>query len=134
MVNDFPDESDLFISALRWVARLLGLVVVGTAVVFLVGTGGFNPLRLSPREMVLMTLFWVAILGLLVGWRREALGGALTVGSMFLFALLEWLRSGDLLRLWAFALIALPGLFFLCCAARGSGPEKQGRVCNVQPR
>ncbi len=117
MATNSPGAGDRLIDGLRWVARLGGLAVVGMAVLFFVGTGGFNPLHLTARELVLMGLFWTAILGLGVAWRCEGIGGALTLGSLLLFYGLEWLFTGSFPRGWGFGVIALPALLFLCCAA-----------------
>jgi hypothetical protein len=123
MVHPFLDESDRFIRALRWIARIAGIALVGIVLLFFIGEG-FNPLRLTPHEALMMALFWTALVGLLVGWRREGLGGALTVGSLLVFGFLEWLKTGSLRQLLPFAIIGLPGLLFLCCAAWESGAAK----------
>jgi hypothetical protein len=125
MTTHPPYSSDRFGTGLRWAARLLATAVVALAVLFLVGMGGFNPMQMNLQEAVLMVLFWTAILGLLVGWRWEGVGGALTVGSLFLFYLVEWLSKGRFPGGWAFGVIALPGLLFLCCAAWKKGHPHQ---------
>jgi hypothetical protein len=129
MVRHLLDESDRFVRGLRWTARVLGVAFVGIVLLFFVGEG-FNPLRLTAQEAIMMALFWTALAGLLVGWRREGLGGALTVGSLAVFAVLEWLKTGTVRQLVPFALIGLPGLLFLCCAAwsggRGKGAQAPG--------
>src|SRR5438552_10063215 len=69
MNNNFPVCSNRFIASLRWLARLTGLGIVGLVVLFLAGTGGFNPTKLSRSESAQMFLFLVTCLGLLVAWR-----------------------------------------------------------------
>lgn len=116
MIHPLSVRSDLAWFGLRWIARVLSLAVVGLVLLIFVGEG-FNPLRLTAHEAVLMVCFWTAIAGLLVAWKREGLGGTLTVGGMLLFYGFHRLTSGVFPRGWAFVVIALPGLFFLCCAA-----------------
>jgi hypothetical protein len=117
MTQALQEISDVFIVGLRWAARALGVMVIGTAALFLLGEGGVSLMRLTPREGILMVLFLTALAGMVVGWRHEALGGALTVGSLALFYVLEWSFRGRVPTGGALALVALPGLLFLCCAA-----------------
>jgi hypothetical protein len=105
-------------ATVQWTARFLSLLVVGTVVAMFVGTGGVAPAQLTSLEAWLMGAFAVAWLGLLVGWRQEVVGGAMTCGGIALFFLIHRIASGDFPRGWAFGLIALPGLLFLWSACR----------------
>lgn len=82
---------------------------------YFVGADGVNPLRLTGFETVLMFVFFISWLGLLVAWRWEVLGGAMTLGGMISFHLLHYLGGGRGPQGWAFACLAFPGVLFLCC-------------------
>ncbi len=111
-------HSDSITIGIRWVARALSLLVAGVIVLFFIGDGGLNPLKLTAREFVLMLFFFTTWLGLLLAWRWELVGGAMTVGGISLFYLFHLTATGHLPRGWAFGIIALPGLFFLLCWLR----------------
>lgn len=113
-----PTPSDPLTFGARWLARGLSLLVAGSVVLFFVGYGGFDPLEMSGAESAEMFLFWAAWLGLLVAWRWELLGGAMTLGGILLFYGVEFLTDGHFPRGWAFAAIALPGALFLVCGLR----------------
>jgi hypothetical protein len=102
----------------RWLARGLSLVAAGMILLFFVAPGGPDPMTLSTLEAELMLLFLTAWVGLLVAWRWEVLGAAMTVGGLLLFCALEWWATGRLPRGPAFGLVALPGLLFLYCGLR----------------
>jgi hypothetical protein len=110
--------SDSVTRPVRWLARGLSLLAAGMVVLFFVGEGGFNPLRLTGSEAVPMALFFTSWLGLLVAWRWELLGAAMTLGGMGLFYLAHYLEAGRWPRGWAFAFIASPAVFFLYCGLR----------------
>lgn len=79
-----------------------------------------NPQVLTAQELVLMLFFFTTWLGLLIAWRRELVGGAMTVGGMLSFYFFHLIAAGHLPRGWAFCLLALPGLLFLLCWWRDS--------------
>ncbi len=98
---------------LHWTARFLSLVVGGFLLLFMVGEG-FNPARLTPRELVLSGFFpFGLLLGLALAWRWERLGGALAVLSIAAFYGVHWLGSGRFPNGVFFALTASPGFLFL---------------------
>ena len=101
---------------LRWTARILSLFSLGLLLLFIIGEG-FNPLALTPRELLLSLFFPLGVLlGMAVGWRWEALGGILSLGSFAAFYVVHWLGSGRLPASWAFATFTVPGLLFLLAA------------------
>jgi hypothetical protein len=101
---------------LRWTARLLALIIGGLVLLLAVGEG-FNPAKLTASELVLSVPFFVAWIGLWLGWRWEALGGMLVVAGVAGFYLIHFAQTGfgRFPRGWAFPLIAVPGVVFLVC-------------------
>ncbi|HZM85841.1 MAG TPA: hypothetical protein VFF31_04705, partial [Blastocatellia bacterium] len=54
------------------------------------------------------------VVGMLVAWKREALGGFLSIGSLMCFYLVYGLIMGDgPPRGWAFAMFTAPAFLFL---------------------
>ncbi len=102
----------------RWLARGLSVLAAGMVALFFIGEGGFNRADWSPSGVIQLALFFTAWLGLLVAWRYELLGAAMTLGGMLLFYLMNYLAVGRWPGGWAFAFIASPGLLFLYCGLR----------------
>jgi hypothetical protein len=93
--------------------RIGSIVVLGGVLVIYIGEGAFNPFRLSITEMILVVLFWISCAGLVVGWKWEGIGGAVSTLSLLAFFFVEYIQSGNFPRGWAFEIIALPGICFL---------------------
>ncbi len=102
---------------LHWAARVLSLVSIGIILLFFIGEG-FNPTRLTAGEWALMLCFPLSVMvGMLVAWRREALGGLIAVGGLLSFYLVHAvLAHGYLPRGWAYVAFASPGFLFLLSA------------------
>src|SRR6266699_5025206 len=110
-------ESCIALTVFRWTGRLLSLGVLAIVAAFFVGDSGLNPLKLTLPESMLMLSFCVALVGLMVAWRWEFIGSAVTIAGLLLFYVAHWIFSGHLPRGWAFGVMAIPALVFLGCAA-----------------
>ncbi len=103
------------ILVLRWAARLGSLLSLAFLLLFFFGEK-MNFGQLPPSEIVGLLFFPVGItVGMLLGWRWETLGGAVTVLSLLAFYKVMYAASGRFPEGIWFALFALPGLFFLYC-------------------
>ena len=101
--------------ALRWSARVLSILVVGIVLLFAFGEG-LNFSHFTARELVSFVFFPLGVcLGMVVAWRREGLGGGITVASLAAFYLADRLSSSGFPRGFAFAAFAAPGFLFLLC-------------------
>jgi hypothetical protein len=67
----------------------------------------------------MMIAFFAVWLGLVLGWKWELLGGALAVGGLVAFYLLDFLFSGTFPRGPFFLIIASPGVLFLLAGVMG---------------
>ncbi len=115
-------KSKQLIAILRWLARLGSLVSVALLLLFLVGEE-LHPSQLALAEVVGLLFFPIGVMvGMLLGWRWETLGGAVTVLSLLAFYKVMYAASGRFPEGIWFALFALPGLLFLYCG-----------LCNHQP-
>jgi hypothetical protein len=112
-MNPMPSFRSFPATVCRWTGRLLSLLTIGTLLLFMIGEG-FNPLHFKARELLLAACFPLGLLlGLALAWRWEKLGGTLTIASLAAFYLIHYVGSGRFPRGPFFALLVLPGLFFL---------------------
>ena len=108
--------NDKIIQIIRWIARILAALMTAFIAFMFVGntvTDGFGPLlKMTIKEYLMMGLFIIVFLGLILGWKREKLGGWLVVSGMVLFYIVDFAFSGTFPRGWFFPMIALPGLLY----------------------
>ena len=97
------------VAVLRWVARIWSIASVGLLCAFLFGEG---PPPLSVKAMLFP---FGVMLGLILAWWFERLGGLLAVVCMLLFYMLEYLGNGRFPKGYAFMLISAPSVIFLYC-------------------
>jgi hypothetical protein len=99
--------------AVRWTARILSLFSVYMLLLFLFGEP-FEITKIRAIEWVGLMLFPVGVVaGFAVGWWKEGLGGAISVGSLLVFYFLFVFRPGDPVRGIWFFVFAFPGFLFL---------------------
>ena len=98
------------LTAVRWIARISSILVIGVFMLMFFGEG-FDPAKVKPNEWV-MLLFgpFGLMLGMILGWWREGLGGAITIVCFFI-ALIIGDYSGDGGRY--MLICASPGFLFL---------------------
>jgi hypothetical protein len=122
-MNSLVTTQSVSLCVLRWSARVLSIFAVGAVLLFAFGEG-LNLSHFTPRELVLFLFFPLGVcLGMILAWRWEGLGGAITVVSLAAFYLADRLMSSSFPRGIALAVLASPGfLFVLCrlCACRSS--------------
>jgi hypothetical protein len=104
-------KSVLLLTSLRWFARFWGLVLAGLVLALAVGEG-FNPARLRSKELLLAVPFFIAWMGLLLGWRWEGVGGLLVLTGIVGFCLVHFMLVRRFPG-WAFPVIAVPGALYL---------------------
>lgn len=112
-----PVQVKLF---LRWSARATSLCVLGWLALFAVGEK-FDFAALAPIDWIQMLFFLWAAVGMILAWRWEARGAALSLLGLLAFHLAEWSTSGRWPRGWAFPALAVPGVLFLASAWVGRG-------------
>ena len=97
----------------RWVARIWSLVSLGFVLLLFIGEG-FNPVNLTLQEWLLSLFFPLGVcLGLILAWRWERLGGAITVLSFLAFYATHFVIRQQWPGGPFFVLLAAPGLLFL---------------------
>ncbi len=116
--------SDDLVTIIRWVARIIALLFAVVILIFVTG-GRVDLTNMSGLEIATQAAFLVIWLGLVAGWRWDAVGGTLITGGTVLFLALDYLATGSILRFWVFLLFLIPGLLFMCCwwQTRHSTPQ-----------
>ena len=97
------------VAIIRWIARIWSITSIGLLCLFLFGEG------LPPLTVQAMMFPFGVMLGLMLAWRFERIGGFLAVVCVLLFYMLEYLGHGRFPKGYAFLLVALPGVIFICC-------------------
>lgn len=103
-------NTKLLANILRWIARIIGTVLVGLTLILALGEGMPN-LYTQPFVIQIGFLAIALVLsGILLAWRWEFPGGILSLVGWFLFVVAErvnWRHSPF------FILLCVPGLLFL---------------------
>jgi hypothetical protein len=98
------------VHALRWLARLTSLASIGLLAAFAFGEPG-TP---TAREWLVLAFFpGGVVLGMVLGWWRELIGGTVAVLSLAAFYACMFALSGRVPGGPYFALFSLPGALFL---------------------
>jgi peptidoglycan/LPS O-acetylase OafA/YrhL len=100
----------------HWSARVTSLLLLGLVIVIFIGHGGpHNTFRQPTRVQLEFAALGFMLLGLVVGWVREGLGGLLVLLGLAALNAVELTVNGRL-ALGAFPLFAIPGALFLLSA------------------
>lgn len=117
--------------AVRWLARITSVVSIGLLAMFATEPSG-PP---TGSELALMAFFPVGVvIGMMLGWWKEALGGLVTIASLAVFYVLFFIMAGKVSIGPYFAIFASPGLLFLLSAwlhrgaVGGTGTDRVDRL------
>ena len=103
-------NTKLLATIFRWIARVIGTMLVGLTLMLAIGEGVPN-LFTQPFSVQLGFLALALVLiGILIAWRWEFIGGLLSLGGWVLFIFAERV---SLQRSVFFILLGLPSLLFL---------------------
>lgn len=118
-MNETRTSRERGVTPLRWTARVWSIASLGFILLMFIGSAlaeGFNPAQFAFRDLVGLFFFPFGVcLGMILAWRWEGLGGAITVGSLLAFYAALGVMDGRFPRGPWFALVAAPGVFFLVC-------------------
>lgn len=95
----------------RWTARTIGIPLFALLVLLTFGDGAPNPLTASRREILFVAVALTMLVGLVLAWKREAVGGLLILGGLVLFATAD---EAFLLNI-VFTPWLVTGLLYLVC-------------------
>ena len=100
---------------MRWIARIWSILlfVVALLTIFVPDPNAIEPVPVA--DWLLLSLWGVAILGLLVAWRWELVGGIITIATMFIRELAWVILKGHWLAnfLIAWLFVVPPAILFL---------------------
>jgi hypothetical protein len=100
----------------HWSARATSLLVLGLVIAMVIGHGGPPNVLGQPTSVQLeFAAMALMLLGLLIGWVREGIGGLLVILGLGAFNIVELAVNGRP-ALGAFPLFAVPGVLFLLSA------------------
>ncbi len=98
---------------MSWVARIASIISIGIILLFFIGEG-FIPAQLTLNEWLGFIFFPLGIVvGMVVAWWREGVGGFITLGSLILFYLVHFLTAGTFPKGFAWIAFTSPGILFL---------------------
>jgi peptidoglycan/LPS O-acetylase OafA/YrhL len=121
MMAKVQKAQDGWTKSMRWVARILALIATGLFVYFLVESGAqmISSLAWGPQGFPLLIGLVVALIGLLLAWRWELLGGVMAVIGGVATMALVCIGSGlDMLfcaLLFTLPILAAGVLYLGCC-------------------
>jgi len=111
----FPSQQ--VATVFRWLGRIASLVILFFLGLFLVGEG------LPPITLQSLCFPFTLMVGLILAWKWEALGGALALLSVAVFYALEYAGEGTFPQGPFFLIAASPGLPFVISGLfRGCAP------------
>jgi hypothetical protein len=115
-MNPSSSRLNLAVRIIRWIARGWSIASIGLIVLIFLGEILFPHAEASfrLRDVILFAFFPIGTFaGMILAWRWELLGGALTVGSVVGFYVALWIMDGRFPRGPFFLLMAAPGFLFL---------------------
>ena len=80
---------------IRWIARIWSILVFVFALLRIITPDPYATEPVPALDWFLLSLWGVAILGLLIAWRWELVGGIITIATMFVRELFWVILKGD---------------------------------------
>ena len=109
-----------YVNGVRWFARILGSLILLFVLLMAIGEGFFmepppgSSGMLTKRDIPLMTGMLVMLVGIVVAWFREGIGGLLMIGGFIPF-LVDELKSEKGFNAWFLVIFPIIGLLHLFC-------------------
>ena len=98
---------------LEWIARVASVASITLLVMIFLGEA-FHPSEISPEELAGLMFFPIGVVaGMIIAWRKEAMGGFVTVGSLLGFYVVYGYLLRNHIGGWFFLAFAAPGFLFL---------------------
>ncbi len=101
-------------SIIRWIARIIGTLLLLTIGLFAVGEGVPNPLEMTLEELAGFGSILLIASGYLVGWKWELPAGVMILSGIAVFCAMEIILYHCFPKLgWFFWAMAVPGILYL---------------------
>ena len=111
----FHDKIDLNfpLALIEMIARVCSIASI-TLLLMLFAGEWLHPSQVTPREWIALFFFpFGVIVGMAIAWWKEALGAAITLGSLLAFYFVYGYLMSYHIGGWAFVMFASPGFLFL---------------------
>lgn len=103
-------STDNIRTIVRWIARISSIPIIIIFLLMFLGEG-FDPSKVKPMEWVMLIFGpFGLILGMILGWWKEGLGGAIATLSFFIAMIVGGYSSSGAAYM---AVCAAPGFLFL---------------------
>jgi len=103
------------IGVIRWIARIWSLLVFAVALLIVVTPDPYATEPVPLEDWFMLGLWGMAVLGLLIAWRWELVGGSITMATMVIREIAWLILKGDwllnFLLIWLF--VVPPAILFL---------------------
>ncbi len=114
----------------RWLARFLSAIIALIILIIFIGevagSESLTPPNLSFIEIVMGLFFFITWLGLIVGWKKEKLGGWMIILGMAAFYALQFLDSGSFPSGLFFLYMLIPGILYLVSERMNREADERG--------
>lgn len=98
---------------LRWFARICSIASIALILLFFFGEE-FDPAKINMKQWIGFLFFPIGVVaGMIIAWKREGIGGAISIVSLIGFYLVYGLLLNN--RFWqgsAFIVFAIPAFLF----------------------
>ena len=106
------------VTTIRWVARVWSILIFVVALLIVIAP---DPNVVQPvplTDWIELGFYWVSIIGLLLAWRWESLGGATAIIGIAGHAVAFRIFRGNwFVQTLPIFVLGLPGILFLLCRA-----------------
>lgn len=119
-------------AACRWIARILGLLLIVFMVVLAIGQN-FDVMGLNGIEFTMSLALLAALIGMAVLWKWDGVGGLLTIGGMVAFYGLNFAASDRFPGGRVFPLCFVPGVLALACWRHNRRQKTPGGQLSQKP-
>jgi len=108
-------EHQSAVRIIRWVARIWSALIFLFVLLRIFTPDPYATEPVTPTDLLMLSLWGVAVLGLLIAWKWELVGGILTIGILVVREITWTLLMGqwwvNFLLFWAF--VVPPAVLFL---------------------
>lgn len=101
---------------IRWITRVISLLVALLFVVFFIGEGLFNNIsELTIPEILGVVCIIFFILGSIIAWKKEIIGGIVIIISIILFNVITMIEESSINIEIDFEMFIIFGILFIIC-------------------
>jgi len=106
---------ETFVQLLRWTARVVGTLILAFVLLNLISGGLPNVANIAPGEWLLWGGFVLSLVGYVLLWKWELIGGIVALGGIVLFYAVNFALSRKFPGGWVIPLFFLPGFLSIVC-------------------